>query len=93
MKLLFVTIKTCLECNNGFFFVFGEGQKLSWCLSIETFVNQVDKADLRPMLITRVIIGPFRRNRYSCKIAILKVFSACVLGGLVFIYTLFFQVF
>ena len=40
-------------------FVFKDGKSFSWCLSIATFINQVDIADLRLVPISRVVSGPY----------------------------------
>ena len=44
------------------YLVFEQIQKLSWYLNVETFVTQVNRADLRPEPIAKLIAGSYGGN-------------------------------
>ena len=68
IKLLVVTITTCLEYYIDCKVWFSGGLKLNWCLLLVTFVNHVNGVDLKPVLIYKAIFGPFRGYKYMLQI-------------------------
>ena len=42
-----------------FVFVFGDGQCLAYVWWIVTFIYLIDKANLKPVPVARLIIGPY----------------------------------